>query len=173
MSTNNTNDAMPGLNMGYGTENAAYDGQRTRVEEAPLEEAFRVADSEAAPKRGSNQVRVCEASELAPGEKRIVEAQRGGVRVSVGVYNIGGRFHAIKNVCPHAGAPLCEGHIQTTHRPSDVGEFNPALEGRVLRCPWHGWEFDIVTGKALYDRTSRVATYACEVDDEGVLWLLL
>jgi nitrite reductase/ring-hydroxylating ferredoxin subunit len=48
-----------------------------------------------------------------------------------------------------------------------VFEFRPDLEGRVLRCPWHGWEFDIVTGKALYDANSRVASYPVAVDEKG------
>ena len=42
-----------------------------------------------------------------------------------------------------------------------------------MRCPWHGWEFDIVTGKALYDASSRVATYVCEVSSDGDLVVLL
>jgi nitrite reductase/ring-hydroxylating ferredoxin subunit len=63
------------------------------------------------------------------------------------------------NTCPHQGAPLCLGKLNGTYRPSPVHSFVPALEGRVLRCPWHGWEFDVVTGKGLYDRTGRVATF--------------
>lgn len=147
---------LPGLNNGFGTE-------------SPLDYAFSVVDEARAPvaKRGKIIV-IGPASEIPMGEKRIIEADG----LSIGIFNIGGEFFAIKNVCPHAGAPLCLGHIQTTHRPSDVGEFDPALEGRVLRCPWHGWEFDIVTGKGLYDRPSRVATYQV-VDEDGVLSLHL
>lgn len=132
--------------------------------ETPLEYAFSVA-AEAKPpvaKRGK-KITVGPAQEIPVGERQIVE----GEGFSIGIYNINGQFHAIRNVCPHAGAPLCQGHIQTTHRPSEVGKFDPALEGRVLRCPWHGWEFDIVTGKALYDRNSKVATYPVEVDENG------
>lgn len=86
---------------------------------------------------------------------------------SIGVFNINGRFHAVKNVCPHQGAPLCQGSVHATHRPSDVQQFDPAYSGRILRCPWHGWEFDIVTGKGLYDRNARVATCPVEIDGEG------
>jgi len=103
------------------------------------------------------------AQEIGIGEKRIVE----GEGISIGVFNIKGEFFAIKNVCPHAGAPLCQGHIQTTHRPGEVGNFDPAFEGRILRCPWHGWEFDIITGKGLYDERDRVATYPVEVGEDG------
>ena len=138
--------------------------------ESPLEHAFAVAKNAPVPvaKRGKTLV-VGPASEIPVGGKKIIEADG----FSIGVFNIRGEFFALKNVCPHAGAPLCQGHIQTTHRPSQVSEFVPALEGRVIRCPWHGWEFDIPSGKALYDRHSRVATYAVESDENGDLIIQL
>jgi 3-phenylpropionate/trans-cinnamate dioxygenase ferredoxin subunit len=139
---------------GYGSENAA------------LDHAFRVIDEAKPPKaRHRGRIVVCAASELAPGEKRIVDDPESGI--SIGVFNVGGEFFALKNVCPHLGAPLCLGSVHATHRPGEVFEFRADLAGRVLRCPWHGWEFDIVTGKALYDRNSRVASYPCTVDDNG------
>ncbi len=149
---------MSNFNNGFGTENPC------------IEHAFNVADAAqpAVAKRGKQLV-VCKADEIGIGERRIFEDEK----ISIGVYNIEGRFYAIKNVCPHAGAPLCQGHIQTTHRPGEVGQFDPALEGRVLRCPWHGWEFDIVTGKGLYDRNSRVATYPVTQDESGYLVVTL
>ncbi|MBC8138769.1 MAG: Rieske (2Fe-2S) protein [Fibrella sp.] len=139
---------------GYGSEHAA------------LDRAFRIIDEAKPPKaRQRGRIVVCAASELPPGAKRVVEDPESGI--SIGVFNIGGEFFALKNVCPHLGAPLCLGSVHATHRPSPVFEFRPDLEGRVLRCPWHGWEFDIVTGKALYDAKSRVASYPCAVDENG------
>ncbi len=139
---------------GYGSENAA------------LDHAFRIIDEAKPPKaRHRGRIVVCAASELLPGEKRVVQDTQMGL--SIGVFNIDGEFFALKNVCPHLGAPLCLGSVHATHRPSPVFEFRPDLAGRVLRCPWHGWEFDIITGKALYDADSRVASYACAVDENG------
>jgi nitrite reductase/ring-hydroxylating ferredoxin subunit len=89
------------------------------------------------------------------------------------VFNLGGKFFGVRNVCPHYGAPLCQGTLHATHRPSEVHEFDPALDGRVLRCPWHGWEFDIITGKALFDESTRVATYPVEIDENGELVIIL
>lgn len=149
--------AAPGSDIrleGYGSENAA------------LDHAFRIVDEAKPPKaRSRGKIVVCAASDLAPGEKRVVQDAETGV--SIGVFNIAGEYFALKNVCPHLGAPLCLGSVHATHRPSPVFEFRPDLEGRVLRCPWHGWEFDIVTGKALYDANSRVATYPCAVDENN------
>lgn len=151
------------------TVSGDYGGTPT---EAALEVAFRIAHEAKPPKaRQSGRITVCPSSELAPGQRRIVEDGETGV--SIGVFNIGGEFFAIKNVCPHMGAPLCQGSIHATHAPSDVFAFQPDLAGRVLRCPWHGWEFDIVTGKGLYDRNSRVASYACEVDENGDVVVLV
>ena len=139
---------------GYGSEHAA------------LDHAFRIIDEAHPPKaRHRSTLVVCPASELPPGTKRVVDDPVTGL--SVGVFNVSGEFFALKNVCPHLGAPLCLGSVHATHRPGDVFEFRPDLAGRVLRCPWHGWEFDIVTGKALYDANSRVASYACTVNDDG------
>lgn len=152
----NTNGEIKGANLGFGTENPHYDSS--------VEHAFHVADAAQPPiaKRGQDII-ACAASDIPEGDKRIIDAGN----FSIGIFNIRGKFYAVKNVCPHAGAPLCLGHIQTTHRPSNVGEFDPALKGRVLRCPWHGFEFDIVTGKGLYDRSSRVATYLVKVNKDG------
>ncbi len=139
---------------GYGSEHPA------------LDHAFRIIDEAKPPKaRHGRHLVVCAARDLPVGEKRVVHDPQSGI--SLGVFNVGGEFFALKNVCPHLGAPLCLGTVHATHRPSPVFEFRPDLEGRVLRCPWHGWEFDIVTGKALYDANSRVASYPCTVNENG------
>ena len=134
------------------------------TEHPTLDHAFRVLDEAKPPKaRTRGRIVVCAASDLPPGEKRVVDDPDTGI--SIGVFNVNGEYFALKNVCPHLGAPLCLGSVHGTHRPSEVQEFVPDFAGRILRCPWHGWEFDIVTGKALYDKNSRVASYPCFVND--------
>jgi nitrite reductase (NADH) small subunit len=129
-----------------------------------LEHAFKIVAEAQPPKaRSKGRLTVCAASELPPGQRKIVTDGD----ASIGVFNLNGKFYALKNVCPHYGAPLCQGSIHGTHKPSDVHQFDPGYQGQILRCPWHGWEFDIVTGKGLYDRNSRVATYVVEVDEKG------
>jgi nitrite reductase (NADH) small subunit len=74
----------------------------------------------------------------------------------IGVYNVDGEFYAVQNICPHALAPICRGPIGNTALPSAPGEdFKLGMEGRVLRCVWHGWEFDVVTGEALFGIDKR------------------
>jgi nitrite reductase/ring-hydroxylating ferredoxin subunit len=148
----NSNPKAPGLDCGFGSENKA------------LDYAFQVVDEAAPPKkREGRDLVVCSAAEIPEGGRRtVVDGKR-----SIGVFRIGGQFYALLNVCPHMGAPLCAGKLHGTHRPSEVHEYDPTFHGRILRCPWHGWEFDVMTGKGLYDRYGRAATFPVRVDSRG------
>ena len=108
---------------------------------------------------------VCAASDLRPGERRIVEL---GDR-SIGVFNVGGRFHALHNGCPHKGGALCQGRLGGTVLPTAGREFVYGREGEILRCAWHGWEFDIATGQALADPRVRARTYPVTVVEGNVV----
>src|SRR6266700_7864945 len=74
-------------------------------------------------------------------------------RWSVAVFHHEGQFRAISNACNHKGGPLCEGRLQ--------GEF--------VMCPWHAWEYSVVTGKGPegYDE-EQVPVYALEARADGV-----
>jgi 3-phenylpropionate/trans-cinnamate dioxygenase ferredoxin subunit len=100
-------------------------------------------------------------SELPPGARRIVEADGR----SIGVFNVGGRFYALRNSCPHQAAPLCLGAIKGMTMPSKPGEYVWAREGEILRCPWHGWEFDITTGRSIFNpHKTRVKSYDVTIE---------
>jgi 3-phenylpropionate/trans-cinnamate dioxygenase ferredoxin subunit len=100
------------------------------------------------------------ANEIPPGARKIVEV---GGR-SIGVFNVEGRFYALRNSCPHQGAPLCLGSIQGTYEESSPGEYLWGREGRILRCPWHGWEFDLTTGRSVFNpHRTRVRSYRVTV----------
>ena len=104
---------------------------------------------------------VAPAAELPPGSRRIVEVEGR----SIGVFNVGGAFYALRNTCPHQGAPLCEGSVQGTALPSRPGEHRWARDGEILRCPWHGWEFDLTTGRSIFNpHRTRVKRYEVTVD---------
>jgi nitrite reductase/ring-hydroxylating ferredoxin subunit len=85
----------------------------------------------------------------------------------IGIVRSADGFHAVRNWCPHRGAPVCRGWITGTMLPSAPGDLDWGLDGRVLRCPWHRWEFDLHTGQALFDiDRRRLITYAVsEVGD--------
>lgn len=99
-------------------------------------------------------------SDIQPGGRKIVALEG----ISIGVFNVNGAYYAVKNSCPHQQAPLCVGKVSGTSLPSEPGEFLYGKEGEVLRCPWHGWEFDLTSGHSLYDPNKcRVKMYEVEI----------
>lgn len=76
---------------------------------------------------------------------------------------------AVRNVCPHRGAPVCRGTIDGTMLPSAPGELQFGFENRILACPWHGYEFDVTTGEAMFsDLKLRLRTYPVTVRGDKV-----
>jgi 3-phenylpropionate/trans-cinnamate dioxygenase ferredoxin subunit len=100
-------------------------------------------------------------SELPSGSRKIIEAEGR----SIGVFNVHGTYRALRNRCPHQGAPLCLGSVKGMTMPSSPGEYLWDRDGEILRCPWHGWEFDLLTGRAICDPNgTRVRTYEVTVE---------
>jgi nitrite reductase/ring-hydroxylating ferredoxin subunit len=103
-------------------------------------------------------------SEFPAGERRIVQAEGR----SIGVFNVNGTYYALRNSCPHQAAPLCLGAIKGMTLPSKPGEYHWARDGEILRCPWHGWEFDITTGRSIFNpHRVRVRTYEVTVEPDA------
>jgi nitrite reductase/ring-hydroxylating ferredoxin subunit len=71
--------------------------------------------------------------------------------VEIGVVRSHGRVFAVRSVCPHQGAPICEGKVRGTWLPSRPGELVYGMDGLVVECPWHGYEFSLDDGKVLFD----------------------
>ncbi len=93
-------------------------------------------------------VRAAKTSELTPGSIR--EVQVDGKTVALA--NVGGSFYAVNNTCLHRGGPLGQG----------------PLEGKIVTCPWHGWQYDVTTGKTTMNPNVGVACYATEVRGDEV-----
>jgi nitrite reductase (NADH) small subunit len=89
---------------------------------------------------------------------------------SVGILTVGGRLFAIRDRCPHRGAPMCQGTVSGTFVASDPHEYVYGMHDSVIRCPWHGWEFDLETGRSLLE-PDRVGlrVYHVTVDDGDVV----
>jgi nitrite reductase (NADH) small subunit len=109
---------------------------------------------------------VCPVHDLPPGTRKIVSFRDGGA--GIGVFNVGGRLYAIKNTCPHQGGPLCLGPVCGTARAVWPAAGPPQVEwvreGEILRCPWHGWEFELSTGRLVAPLRDRVKTYDVTVE---------
>ena len=109
------------------------------------------------------KVYACKLEELAVGSSRIIEA----AGKSIGIFHTGGEIVAVLNLCPHEFAPVCRGSFGGTTLPSAPGEFKWGREHEILRCPWHGWEFDLLTGACLTDRR-RLRRFPVTIRDGAV-----
>lgn len=89
-------------------------------------------------------VKAARLEDLADGFPRAVEA---GGREAV-LCRVGGSVHAVGARCPHRGGPLAEG----------------TLDGPVLTCPWHGWRFDVRTGRCENDPAFGAGSLAVRVE---------
>jgi nitrite reductase (NADH) small subunit len=101
--------------------------------------------------------------DIPPGERKIVVLEGR----SIGVFNVRGAFYAVRNVCPHQSAPLCQGQIKGLLTATDQRHLELTREGEIIRCPWHGWEFDITTGRSIFNpHRLRARAYAVTIEPE-------
>lgn len=106
---------------------------------------------------------VCKISELPPGARKIVEVEGR----SIGVFNIKNSLYAVRNSCPHQGAPLCLGKVKGTMKSSRPHSYEYVMDEQVLVCPWHCWEFDITNGRSVFNpHRMRVKTYEVTLEAE-------
>ena len=94
-------------------------------------------------------------ADLQSGERRIVEVDG----KHIGLFNVNGDYFALHNRCPHMGGNLCAGPVTGTALHTDTTEFVYGRQGELVRCGWHGWEFEIATGQCLVDERMKVRTY--------------
>jgi nitrite reductase/ring-hydroxylating ferredoxin subunit len=104
---------------------------------------------------------VATVDEIPPGQRKIITiAGR-----SIGIFNINGEFFALRNRCPHAGAPLCQGVLSGFVHSQGPGDYTYTQKGEILRCPWHQWEFDIKTGQSWFDPVkTRARSYEAKIE---------
>ncbi len=81
---------------------------------------------------------------------QIIEVIMGGT--SVAVARVDGVHYAIANTCAHAGGPLGDGK----------------LAGSTVTCPYHGWKYDVTTGRCLTDTSASVKTFPVRIVGDAV-----
>jgi nitrite reductase (NADH) small subunit len=79
---------------------------------------------------------------------------------TVALFNVAGRLFALENRCLHHGGPLCRGRVAGAQLPSAPGRYCYEPDRPVVVCPWHGWEYELETGRTLFKRGVRVRTFA-------------
>jgi nitrite reductase/ring-hydroxylating ferredoxin subunit len=109
--------------------------------------------------RAVKRYAVAKTVDVPPGARVIVVV----ARRSIGIYNVRGRYYAIRNHCPHQGGPLCRGTTSGLTKARFIEGAAPEVEiereGEIVKCPWHGWQFDLRTGSAVFGEGVRVAIY--------------
>ncbi|MEO1009457.1 MAG: thiamine pyrophosphate-dependent enzyme [Planctomycetota bacterium] len=101
--------------------------------------------------------KVAEPDELPEGRVKAAYVTQGDRVVQLCITHHDGRYAALDNACPHQGGPLGEGSIE-------CGEDGECY----LRCPWHGWDFDPLTGKSPGGFDDGIPTHPVDERDDGV-----
>lgn len=110
------------------------------------------------------RLRVARCEEIPQGCAKVIETDGR----EIGIFNINGTYTAVLNVCPHELGPICLGRVTGTTLPSQPGDYIWGREGEILTCPWHGWEFDLVSGRALADPHRRLKKFDVEVEEDTI-----
>lgn len=93
----------------------------------------------------STRIAVARTHDVPEGAGVVVEA--GGKLVAL--FNDGGRFYALDNTCLHRGGPIGQGDLD---------------EG-IVTCPWHGWQYDVATGRHILDRSIGLRSYPVVIEE--------
>ncbi len=93
-------------------------------------------------------VTIAHIDELKPGECKVVEAKK----KTIALYNVEGKYYATDNTCLHRNGPLGEGE----------------LDGNIITCPWHGWQYNVMTGENTFDPNMKVETFQVKIEGQNV-----
>ena len=96
--------------------------------------------------------KVAALGDISPGTARELTA---GGRV-IALFNVDGTYFALDGICPHAGGPLGEGD----------------LSGSVVTCPWHGWQFDVTTGRNALNPRIEQSRFPVKIEGNDI-WVEL
>lgn len=99
----------------------------------------------------SGFIKVINKSDLPSGEGMVVEVNG----QPIALFNVGGEFYALDNICPHRGGPIGEGYCD----PNNL----------TVQCPWHGWVFSLKTGISPVNPAARVESFEVQVDGDDVI----
>lgn len=96
----------------------------------------------------AEKTKVAQTDALPPGQGMVADVNG----QEIAVFNVNGTFYALHNTCVHRGGPLGEGD----------------LDGEVVTCPWHNWQFNVTTGTCINNPSACVATYPVVVEGNEI-----
>lgn len=104
---------------------------------------------------------VAKVGEIAPGTAKLVAV----AGRELGIFNLDGTYYALLSKCPHEGASLCKGKIVHRVESDEPGKYRVVADSAMIRCPWHGWQYDIRTGQSWCDPDNiSLRKYAVSVE---------
>ncbi|WP_018933227.1 Rieske (2Fe-2S) protein [Gracilibacillus lacisalsi] len=111
---------------------------------------------------------VCKTTDIEPGEMKATNFGKQNVLVC---RTLDGEFYAFLNQCTHQGAPLDKGMIcGATTNESKPGDYHYCRKGEIIRCPWHGREFDIKDeGRMLANPNKKLPSYKVRIEEKNVI----
>ncbi len=121
------------------------------IDEAHIEQLAQQAVGQEMGQRETSYVKivtVARVEEIPEGERKIINVDG----ISIGIFHHNGNFYALHNSCLHRGGPVCTG----------------SLNGDVIECPWHGFQYDVRDGHLLTDPKSHLDTFRVQVEDDEV-----
>jgi len=93
---------------------------------------------------------LCRSKELPAGKSRQFSiSNEKGTKIEIAVFNINEIYYAISNTCQHQGGPLSEGILDN--------------EKKIVTCPWHGWKYSVLDGKAPHEGGDSVNSYETRI----------
>ena len=104
---------------------------------------------------------VARTSDIPPGGNKVV----GVDGRDIVIFHVNGEFFALLNRCPHAGAPLEKAACVARLTSPEPGIYQRSRVGELLRCAWHGWEFDMRNGQSYFDpKRVKIRSYPVAIE---------
>src|SRR4051794_7132953 len=104
---------------------------------------------------------VARTTEIPPGGNKVVDVDGRDIVV----FHVNGEFFALLNRCPHAGAPLDKAACVARLTSPEPGVYQRSRVGELLRCAWHGWEFDMRNGQSWFDpKRFKIRSYPVAIE---------
>jgi len=119
------------------------------------------------------EVFVAREADIPDGERKVIEVDG----VEIGVFHVDRTFYAWRNDCPHQGGPVCQGRLMKRVEERLDGERRSLgihyVDGALnIICPWHGYEFDVRTGRHAGQASLRLAGCPVRLRD-GEVYVVL
>ncbi len=101
------------------------------------------------------------AGEIPPGTRKLISVKGR----EIVIFNVAGEYFALLNRCPHEGAPLDKAACIARLTSDEPGVYQRSRVGEMLRCPWHGWEFDMRNGQSWFDpKRVKIRSYPVAIE---------